>query len=293
MENFEYFEPRTLKDGIRLLLKYKRGAKLLAGGTDLMFAMKSGWVKPKCLINLKKIKGLDKIDFSKKEGLKIGSLVTWTDILSSKPINQYYPILREAASLIGCPQIRNVGTIGGNICHASPSADSAPALMVYGAQCVIAGPKKERIIPIEKIFAGVQKTSCKPGEILKEIRLPPPDPASRGRYIKFAPRKAMDLPLVGVGVLIRASNGTFEEVKIALGAVAPTPIRARKAEKFLTGKPIKEEFIREAAEEAARESKPITDMRASKEYRLGLTRELTYRAVMMSSTKDHPSPFDQ
>lgn len=293
MENFEYFEPRTLREAVRLLLKFKRGTKLLAGGTDLMFAMKSGWIKPKYLINLKKITGLDKINYSKKDGLKIGALATWTDILSSKPVKQYYPILRDAAALIGCPQIRNMGTIGGNICHASPSADSAPALMVYGAQCVLAGPGKERIIPIEKIFAGVQKTSCKPGEILKEFRLPAPDPKSKGCYLKFSPRKAMDLPIVGVGVLLRASNGTFEDVKIALGAVAPTPIRAKKAEKFLTGKPIKEEWVREAAEETARESKPITDMRASQEYRLGLIRELTCRAIMMSSAKDHPSPLSQ
>ncbi len=292
MENFDYFEPRTLKEAIRLLLKYKRATKLLAGGTDLMFAMKSDWVKPNYLINLKKVKGLDKINYSRKDGLKIGTLVTWTDILSSNPISRYYPILRDAASLIGCPQIRNMGTIGGNICHASPSADSAPALMVYGAQCVLAGQRKDRIIPIEKIFAGVQKNSCQLGEILTEVHLPPPDPKSKGCYLKFSPRKAMDLPIVGVGVLLRASKGTFEDVKIALGAVAPTPMRARKAEKFLTGKPVKEEWVREAAEEAAREAKPITDMRASQEYRLGLIRELTYRAVM-SSAKDHPSSLLQ
>lgn len=129
MKNFEYFEPKTLKEAVRLLVKYKKGAKLFAGGTDLMIGMKEGFV-PKCLINLKRIKGLDKINYSKRQGLSLGSLVTWTDILSSKPVHQYYPILREAASLIGCPQIRNVGTIGGNICHGSPSADSAPARMV-------------------------------------------------------------------------------------------------------------------------------------------------------------------
>jgi len=289
MENFEYFEPGTLKEAIRLLLKYKRGTKLLAGGTDLMFAMKSDLVRPKYLINLKKMKGLDKIDFTKKGGIRIGCLATWTKILFSKPIQQYYPILREAASLIGCPQIRNVGTIGGNICHASPSADSAPALMVYGAQGVIAGPAKERIIPIEKIFTGVQKTSLKPGEILMGFRLPTPDPKSQGCYLKFSPRKAMDLPIVGVGVLVKTSKGTFEDVKIALGAVAPTPIRAGRAEKFLVGKPTHEEWIREAAEEAARESRPITDMRASQEYRLGLVKELTYRAITLSIAKGDPS----
>jgi CO/xanthine dehydrogenase FAD-binding subunit len=286
MENFEYFEPKSLKEAVRLLVKYKRGARLLAGGTDLMIEMKGSYVKPKYLINLKKIKGLDKISYSKKEGLSIGSLVTWTNILSSKPIHQYYPILWEAASLIGCPQIRNMGTIGGNICHASPSADSAPALIVYGAQCVIAGPGKDRVIPIEEIFAGVQKISLKEGEILTGFRLPTPDTGSKGCYLTFSPRRAMDLPIVGVGVLIRASNGIFQDVKIALGAVAPTPIRARRAESFLCSKPVKDESIRKAAAEAVMESKPITDMRASREYRLGLVKELTYRAITLSISKN-------
>jgi carbon-monoxide dehydrogenase medium subunit len=282
MENFEYFEPKTLKEAVRLLVKYKRGARLLAGGTDLMIEMKGSYVKPKYLINLKKIKGLDKISYSKKEGLNIGSLVTWTNILSSKPIHQYYPILWEAASLIGCTQIRNIGTIGGNICHASPSADSAPALIVYGAQCVIAGPGKDRVIPIEEVFAGVQKISLKEGEILTGFRLPTPDTGSKGCYLSFSLRRAMDLPIVGVGVLIRASDGIFQDVKIALGAVAPTPIRAKKTERFLSGKTIDEETIRKAGKEAMMESKPITDMRASRDYRLGLVDELTYRAIKQS-----------
>jgi len=286
MENFEYFEPKTLKEAVGLLVKYKRGARLLAGGTDLMIEMKGGYVKPKYLINLKKIKGLDKISFGKKEGLSIGALVTWSTLLSSKPINQYYPILRETASLIGCPQIRNVGTIGGNICHASPSADSAPALMIYEAQCVLAGPGRERIIPIEEIFAGVQKISLKQGEILTGFHIPTPDTESKGCYLKFSPRRAMDLPIVGVGVLVRASNGTFQDVKIVLGAVAPTPIRARRAESFLLGKPVNDQLIRKAAEEAMMESKPITDMRASREYRLGLVKELTYRAITLSISKN-------
>ena len=284
MENFEYFEPKTLKEAIGLLVKYKRRARILAGGTDLMIEMKGGHVKPKYLINLKKIKGLDKISYSKKEGLSIGSLVTWTNLLSSKPIHQYYPILWEAASQIGCTQIRNMGTIGGNICHASPSADSAPALIVYGAQCVIAGPRKDRVIPIEEIFAGVQKISLKEGEILAGFRLPTPDTGSKGTYLTFSLRRAMDLPIVGVGVLIKASNGIFQDAKIALGAVAPTPIRARRAESFLSGKPVNEESIRKAVGEAVMESKPITDVRASRDYRLALVDELTYRAIKQCIT---------
>jgi carbon-monoxide dehydrogenase medium subunit len=137
-------------------------------------------------------------------------------------------------------------------------------------------------MPVEEIFGGVQKTSLKPEEILTGFRIPPPDPNAKGCYLKFSPRKAMDLPIVGVGVLVRTSNGTFEEVKIALGAVAPTPIRARRAEMFLAGKPVSDQTIRQAAEEAVNDSRPITDLRASREYRLGLVRELTFQAITQS-----------
>jgi CO/xanthine dehydrogenase FAD-binding subunit len=282
MENFEYIEPKSLKEAVALFAKFKNEAKLLAGGTDLIVALKSGRINPKYLINLKNIKGLNRIRFTHKEGLKVGALVTWTEILSSQPIDRFYPLLREAASVIGCPQIRNMGTIGGNICHASPAADSAPALLAYGAKCLITKRGGERVIPIEEVFTGVQKISLKPGEILTDFRLPPPDPGLRGCYLKFSPRKAMDLPIVGVGVLVRAENGTFQDVRIALGAVASTPIRAKKAEKLLSGKPIREEWIHRAAEEAAKESKPISDLRASAEYRRGLVQELTFRAISRS-----------
>jgi len=282
MENFEYLEPKSLGEAVALSAKFKNEAKLLAGGTDLIAALKSGRARPKYLINLKKIKGLDRIRFNRKEGLRVGALVTWAEILFSAPISQFYPLLREAASVIGCPQIRNMGTIGGNICHASPAADSAPAFMAYGAKCQITKRGGDRVIPVEEVFAGVQKTSLKPGEILTAFHLPPPDLRLRGCYLKFSSRKAMDLPIVGVGVLVRAEDGAFQDVRIALGAVAATPIRAKKAEKFLSGKPVREEWICRAAEEAAKESKPISDLRASAEYRRALVQELTFRAIVRS-----------
>jgi carbon-monoxide dehydrogenase medium subunit len=282
MENFEYMEPKSLREAVALLAKFKNKAKILAGGTDLIGALKRGWLKPKYIINLKGIKGLNRIGFTRKEGLKVGALVTWSEILSSQPIARFYPLLREGASVIGCSQIRNMGTIGGNICHASPAADSAPALMVYGAKCHIRKKGRGRIIPIEEIFKGVQKVSLKPDEVLTELHLPLPDPGLRGCYLKFSPRKAMDLPIVGVGVLVRIEKGIFEDVRIALGAVASTPIRARKAEKLLSGKPLKEEWIHRAAKEAAAECKPIDDLRASAEYRRALVQKLTFRAISRS-----------
>jgi CO/xanthine dehydrogenase FAD-binding subunit len=154
--------------------------------------------------------------------------------------------------------------------------------MVYGAQCIISGSRRERVIPIEEIFSGVQKISLKPEEILTGLRIPTPDPKAKGCYLKFSPRKAMDLPIVGVGVLVKISNGIFEEIRIALGAVAPTPIRARSAERFLIKQPVDGESIRKAAEEAVNESNPISDLRASRQYRVGLVRELVCRAITQS-----------
>jgi CO/xanthine dehydrogenase FAD-binding subunit len=151
---------------------------------------------------------------------------------------------------------------------------------------MIGAPGKDRVIPIEEIFAGVQKISLKEGEILTGLRLPTPDTGSNGCYLKFSPRRAMDLPIVGVGVLVRASDGIFKDVKIALGAVAPTPIRARRAESLICGKPVSDESIRTAAGEAVKESNPITDVRASRDYRLGLVEELTYRAIGLSISKN-------
>ena len=279
MIKFDFYEPKTLEDACSLLDKFNGKAGVLAGGTDLLVHLKERSIKLAGIINLKKIKGLDKITFNQKDGLRIGALVTWTQLLDSEPVSTYYPVLRKAAETMGSMQIRNVATLAGNICHASPAANGPIPLLLYEAECRVQGPQGERSIPIEKMFAGVQKNSLQSGEILAEIRLPLPLSQARGTYYKFAMRRAMDLAIVSVGAMVKTDNGAFDEVRIAIGAAASTPIRARQAEKVLVGKDIEDHVIREAAEVAAGECSPITDIRASKEYRIELVKELTYRAV--------------
>ncbi|MFQ6110791.1 MAG: FAD binding domain-containing protein, partial [Nitrospinota bacterium] len=267
MKNFEYLEPKTLKQASSMLLKYKRNARLLAGGTDLLVGLKGGWTKARYIINLKKVPGLDGLRFSQRQGLRFGALTTWHSLMSHPAVGEHYPILYEACRLVGSRQIRNVGTIGGNLCHASPAADAALPLLALDATCTIFGPRKERKVPVRELFAGPGRTSLKPGEILTEIQVPPPLKGAGSCFIKFSPRKAMDLAMVGVGAVMRVKGGRVEDVRIALGAVAPTPIRARRAEKVLLDGEPGEELISRAAEQAASECRPISDFRASGEYR--------------------------
>jgi len=284
MKEFEFYEPKRLIDACKLLVKYRGRARVLAGGTDLLVELKRGWHKPAALINLKSIKELDKISFTKKEGLRIGAMVTWAQLLDSKPLARHYPLLRMAAEHMGSMQIRNVATLAGNISQASPAANGPLPLLVYDARCVIRGSNGSRTIPVEKMFRGARKNALRKDEILTEICVPVPPAGVRGTYYKFALRRAMDLAVVGLGVLVKSRNGNFDEVRIALGSVAPVPFRAKKAEKMLKGNKIEDPLIREAGEVAAAQCAPITDQRASKEYRIELVKELVYRGIKESLT---------
>jgi CO/xanthine dehydrogenase FAD-binding subunit len=282
MKNFEMIEPRTREEACQWLDRFKGKARPYAGGTDLLVELKAGRVKLDALVNLKGIQGLDKIRFSAKNGLAIGALATWTELLESEAVTSHYPLLRKASESMGSVQIRNVATLVGNICHASPAANGPIPLLLHEAVCLVHGIKGERIIPVGKLFAGVQKNTLKHDEIVTEIRLPPPSAGSHGSFHKFANRKAMELPVVAVGALAWTLNGVWTEVRLALGAVAKKPLRAAKTEKYLLNKTGDEKTLRRAAEIAAGECAPITDLRASKEYRLELVKELVFRALKES-----------
>ena len=279
MKEFEFYEPKRVMDACKLLAKYGGQARILAGGTDLLVELKRGWHKPAALINLKQIKGLDKISFTKKEGLRIGAMVTWAQLLDYKPVARHYPLLRMAAEHLGSMQIRNTATLAGNITQASPAANGPLPLLVYDARCVIKGTNGGRTIPVEKMFRGVRKNALRKGEVLTEIRIPVPPAGAKGTYYKFALRRAMDLAVVGLSILAKTQRGKFDEVRIALGSVAPKPFRATKAEKMLKGSKIEDSLIREAGEAAAAQCAPITDLRASKEYRIELVKELVYKGI--------------
>jgi carbon-monoxide dehydrogenase medium subunit len=277
---FEYLEAKTVKEACSLLSQYKDKARLIAGGTDLLVAARRRKITPLYVINIKTIPNLDYITADGK-GLQIGALATLSDIESSPLIRDGFPIIADSAHQVGTPQIRNVGTIGGNLCNAAPSADMAPALIGLGAKAKLKGVKGERTVALEDFFTGPGETVLKTGEMLIEIQVPNPPPHTGGIYLKLPARTAIDLAVVGVAVVVKldAKGANIVDAKIVLGAVAPTPIRARKAEDIIKGKAVNEELIEKAAQVAAEEAKPISDVRGSAGYRKEMVRVLTNRAI--------------
>jgi carbon-monoxide dehydrogenase medium subunit len=279
LPQFDYIAPRTLDEALKALNRYKESSKLLAGGTDLIPHVKKREIKaPQYVIDLKSIQGLNKITYD-TGGLHIGPLVTINSIAQSRKVQQHYPILVQAALSMASPQVRNRGTFTGNICSAVPSADSAPSLLALSASVKAISNRKERVIPMEHFFLGPRSTALKPNEILLEITIPKPLPSSRGIYLKLSPRHSMDLAVVGVAAVGVSKNGICRDIKIALGAVAPTPIRAPMAESMIQGNIVTPELITEAAKRAAAECSPIDDHRASQEYRRDMVYILTKRAL--------------
>ncbi|MGQ9630400.1 MAG: FAD binding domain-containing protein [bacterium] len=271
---FEYFAPISLPEAISLLEDYGLEAKVLAGGTDLIVWMKRGILTPSYVIDLKRIPGIDYIRYDEAEGLRIGALTALADLASSPILRERYPAIAEAAESVGSPQVRNRATIGGNLCNASPSADLAPPLIALNATAKISGPRGERTVPLEDFFTGPGKTVLTPAEVLTEVSLPAPPTGTGSAYIKHTIRRA-DIAIVGVA----ASLSPEGRVCLALGAAAPTPIRAREAESLLGGREISEKLLGEAAERASAESLPISDIRASEWYRREIVKILTVRAV--------------
>jgi carbon-monoxide dehydrogenase medium subunit len=281
MKNFEYQKVSTLEEAFHLLETHGKEASILAGGTDLLVKMRHEILAPKILIDLKGIPGLDGIRYEAATGLGLGALTSIRALETSLLIKEKFGIISQAASSLGSYQIRCRATLGGNLCNASPAADMAPALISMGAKAKIAGPKGERYLPVEDLFVGPGKTNIHQGEILTEVQVPFPPAPNGFQYIKHSIRKAMDLAVVGVAVVLSAPPGKdrCSEAKIALGAVGPIPIRAWRAENYLRGKKLEENVIAQAAAFASQEAQPITDIRSSDEYRMEMVRVVTQRAL--------------
>jgi carbon-monoxide dehydrogenase medium subunit len=281
LSKFEYLAPETSAEACSLLGQYKGKTKILAGGTDLLPKMKQNFIEsPQYLVDIKKIEGLNSIEYNDRDGLRLGALVTISDLVASSIISHRFGILGEAARTMASRQIRNRATIGGNLCNASPAADTAPALISLGGQASIAGLNGERIVALEEFFSGPGRSVLQGDEILTGIRVPIPLPRTGGAYLKLSPREK-DLATVAVAALITLdSAGTVcEDTRVVLGAVAPTVIRAVDAEKALRGKAITEDVIQESAQIASEESRPISDIRGSAEYRKEMVAVLARRAI--------------
>jgi CO/xanthine dehydrogenase FAD-binding subunit len=281
LPKFDYVKPKSMNEALDLLKENRDGAlRFYAGGTDLIPKLKSRLLKvPKVLVDLKGIPDLDCVSYTESSGLKIGALATISEVVHAAAVKEKYPILFQAGSSIASTQIQNRATIAGNICNAVPSADSAPALLCLGATVLCVSPRGERRIGLEAFFSGPNETVLNGDELVKEIQIPPVSENSKGVYIRLSPRSKMDLAVVGVAALVRRENGALRDVRIGLGAVAPTPMRAKEAEKLLTGEKPSDKVIEEAARVASEESKPIDDHRASAEYRRLMVEVLVKRAV--------------
>ncbi len=280
LPKLQYLNPKTIEEALKMLEEHKGDSKLLAGGTDLIPSLKRRLINvPGYIIDIKAIPGLDAISYDKKSGLKIGPLATIAAIAQSSAVAEKFPCLAQSALTMASPQVRNRGTFAGNICNAVPSADSAPSLIALSATVKIKGINGERTLPIEQFFTGPKKTVLKENEMLIEISVPHPSPGSKSVYLKLSPRHSMDLATVGVAASGKCEDGVCREIKIALGAVAPTPLRAPVSESILQGKRITPEVIEEASLNAVTQCSPIDDHRASQEYRCDMVNVMTRRAL--------------
>ena len=283
MKNFDYFEPETKEEVFSLLRNYpKDEVIILTGGTDILPEMKGKTRFPQCLVNIKRLKDLNQILYVENDQiLRIGALAKLGEVERHPLIRRKFAILASAAHSVGSVQIRNLATIGGNICRAAPSADTVPALLVLESRLRIASSTNERTIPMDKFFLGPGETVLKHGEILAEIIIPEVPKHSGGVYMKHSPRRAMDLAVVGVAAMVclENNNGLCRDVKIALGAVAPTPVRAYKAESALKGNKLTKDLILEVSKSIPKEAKPISDLRASAKYREEMLVALTRRSL--------------
>lgn len=285
MRRFQYHKPQTLAEASDLLKQYDGQASLLAGGTDLLVEMKEHLRRPEHVIDVKRIPGLAQLHYSEKSGLRFGALVTVRAIETEPVVQVKYAGLAQAVRELGSIQVRNRATVVGNICRASPSADTLPPLIADDARLHIYGPAGERTVPMEAFFTGPGKTVLENGEIVTEVLVPAPAPGTGKVYIKHGRRKAMELATVGVAVSLAMSGGRCTAVRIVLGAVAPTPIRALAAEKTVRGKKMDAEVVQEAAAAAMAEARPISDVRSSAEYRRQMVRALTARALRQAAAR--------
>lgn len=288
MNEFEYVRPTTLEEACAALAA--PGARPLAGGTDLIVQLRERRREADRVVDLKHVKELAGITDLAGGGLSLGAAATATQLAADARISKRYPALLASLGMIGSRQVQNRASLGGNICNAAPSADAVPPLIGYGAQGLIVGPGGSRRLAIEDMFAGPGRTTLADGEVLIAIELPPPPERSAAHYIRFTPRREMDIAVAGVcSYLELADNNTVNSARIALASVAPTPIRSAAAEQILIGAPANADTFDAAADAAAADASPISDTRGSAEFRKQLVRALTARTLLAASTAVTPN----
>lgn len=289
MNAFEYVEPRTAAEAARVLAEQGPRARILAGGTDLIVQMETGRRRPECVVYVGRIPELREITWHDRTGLRIGAAATLREVENHPKVVEIYPALARGAKEVGSVQIRNLATLAGNLCNASPSADTSPALLAYDCEVEITGAAEgTRTVTAEEFWTGPGRTVLQPGEMVAALRLPPPPAGLRSYYYKLAVRKAMDLAMVGITVTAVPDGAAPSDVRIAVGAAAPVCLRVHAAEAAIERRGAA--AIEEAARLAEAAVSPIDDHRASAAYRREMVRVLTTRAL--NEVLGHPPTPD-
>lgn len=281
MNEFDYARPTTLDEAIGLLSQHNGRAAVLAGGTDLIVHLREGGREADIVVDVKRIPELSELEYSPDNGLTLGASVPCFKIYGDEAIAAAYGALADAARIIGGWQIQSRASVGGNLCNSSPAADTIPPLYVHRATCEIVGPKGRRTLPVEDFCVSPGRNALEPGEMLVALKLPATEPHSASAYQRFIPRNEMDIAVAGAASWVRLDAGgqTIENARVALAAVAPTPVFADAANEWLAGKPANHETFQEAGKLAQESASPIDDVRGPAEYRRHLVGVLTRRTL--------------
>jgi carbon-monoxide dehydrogenase medium subunit len=280
LPSFEYIRPATRDEVVDLLEQHGDKAMLLMGGTDLFPGLRDGLFHPIAVVDVKHLPGMRHIEYDVDTGLSIGAAVTMNELAHHPEVVSHYPLLSQAAGSVASYQIRNRATLGGNLCNASPCADTAPAVLVLEGQLVISSAVGERVVPASQFFRGPGHTALKPGEFLTAVRFPPPATKSAARYLKLGRCRSGDLSLVGVAIMgFHDPVSAAYRFRIGLGSVAPTPLRVPRAEEVLAASRLSESVLAQAAQQAMDASSPITDVRGTASYQRAMVRTLTLRVL--------------
>jgi carbon-monoxide dehydrogenase medium subunit len=293
MHAFDYQAPTTVTEAVELMAKHKGAARPLAGGTDLIDQIRVGRLAPGLLVDVKKLKELNILS-ADAAGLRVGAAVPLYKIYGNDTVNKEYSALSDSCQIIGGIQIQSRASLGGNLCNSGPAADSTPAMIALGGVCVIAGSKGNREVPVEVFCTGPGKNVLEPGELLVEIRFPKPAAQSGSHYRRMIPRNEMDIAVVGVGasVVLDGSGQNIVSGRVALGAVAATPLFAKSASDLLAGQPATDATLDKAAEAARSLAAPITDMRGTREYRIHVTGVLVKRVLQAAIARARGEKID-
>ncbi|MGO4578941.1 xanthine dehydrogenase family protein subunit M [Cupriavidus sp. 2TAF22] len=279
MRDFEFLEPGSVQEASRMLADLGDQCRVMAGGTALMLGMRQRMVTPSHVVSLGRLDALRQIDYDPRGGLRIGALALHAQVARSPLVQAHYPMLASMAARVANPQVRNQGTLGGNLCYADPATDPPGCLMALQAQVVLAGSRGERVLEMEDFLVDYYTTALAPDELVTEIRVPAPAPDAHGHYARFLRTAAEHRPLASVALLARRAGATCVEARLTVGASTPVPARLRRAEAFLAGKTVTPEVAAEAADIVAADIEPVSDLRGDAHYRREMVRVVARRSI--------------